>query len=295
MDVKKPTTYQEQLEILRSHGCVIDNDEAAIEFFRRVGYYRFSGYLISHKKEDGTYTDGLSFEKAAAIYAFDQDLRGIISKAVSEIEITAKSIISYHHSHRYGALGYLDADNFNKQHDHESFIKKFESTVSNNKNTLFVRHHMKTYAGQFPIWVATELFTMSMISIFFADLATEDKKAIAKEYNTDYSHLESWLHSASVLRNICAHYGRLYNSRFHQNPKLPREYARYADMNIRSLFKQLYMLKMLYSNWRTEWNNSIMPSLSAILEKYDNALVIDAMGFPMNWEDALVWKIRGEA
>ena len=290
MEIKKPMTYGEQVEILRGRGCIIGNNEAAIEVLRRVSYYRFSGYLIAYRKDDGTYMDGLSFEKAAAIYAFDQDLRGLVSKAVSEIEISTKSIIAYYHSHRYGELGYLDEVNFNEQHDHECFIEQFEAVTRNNKNTLYVRHHINKYDGKFPIWIATELFTMGMISIFFADLKKDAKKAIAREYNTDYTYLESWLHCSSVLRNICAHHGRLYNNRFHQNPKLPREYAKYANMNIRSLFKQLYMLKMLYSNWCNDWNNAILLPLSALIEKYVTSLDIADMGFPQNWDEALAWR-----
>jgi abortive infection bacteriophage resistance protein len=290
MDVKNPVSYEEQIAVMRKRGCSVKDEAAAVRFLKRVGYYRFSGYLVAYRQADGNYSDGLSFEKASSVYDFDQNLRGIISKAVSDVEITAKSIISYYHAHRYGSLGYLDTSNFGKVHDHERFTEKLVSSIENNKNALFVRHHIKTYGGKFPVWVAVELFTMSMISIFFADLVTGDKKTIAKEYNTDYAHLESWLHSTSVLRNICAHYGRLYNTRFHQNPKLPREYAKYADMNIRSLFKQMYMLKMLHSNHRVDWNNSVVSPLSALIEKHERAIDVNSMGFPENWEDALVWE-----
>jgi abortive infection bacteriophage resistance protein len=290
MDVKNPMTYEKQISILKAHGCAVHDDSAAIEMLKRVGYYRLSGYLIAYKKNDGMYKDGVSFERVAAIYAFDQDLRGIISKAVSEIEITAKSVISYHHGHRYGSLGYLDASNFNERHDHQKFAEQFEAAVRNNKNALFVRHHIKTYNGKFPIWVAAELFTMGMISLFFADLKTDDKKVVAKDFCTDYAHLESWLHSASVLRNICAHHGRLYNILFHQNPKLPREYKKYANMGVCSLFKQLYMLKLLYSNRRSYWNSSFVALMSALVEKYGHRLDMNAMGFPVNWEQALTWQ-----
>jgi hypothetical protein len=41
-------------------------------------------------------------------------------------------------------------------------------------------------------------------------------------------------------------YGRLYSVRFHQNPKLPHEFAKHADRNRHTPFNQLYMLKLLY-------------------------------------------------
>ena len=143
--------------------------------------------------------------------------------------------------------------------------------------------------AKLPIWVATELFTMGMISLFFADLKITDKKIIANEFNTDYVHLESWLHCLTVLRNICAHYGRLYNVNYHQNPKLPRIYANYADANERSLFKQLYMLKMLYVNFPNEWNDLFIYPFTDLVVKNKNWLDSKIIRLPINWECVLKW------
>jgi abortive infection bacteriophage resistance protein len=289
VEVKKPTTYQKQLEILRSRGCKVDDEQKAIQFLRRTSYYRYSGYLVAYRQADGNYLDGLTFDRVASICVFDQELRALIMKVVSEIEISIKSAVAYHHGHTYGSLGYTNSDNFNAKHDHDRFIEKFESAVQNNANSLIVRHHKRRYEGQFPIWVATELFTMSMISIFYADLKTDDKKAIAADYSTDYVHLESWLHSASVLRNICAHHSRLYNIKFHQNPKLPRRYAKIEGMGVYSLYKQICVLKLLHANQQDEWSNAFILPLAALLEMYSEYTTLDSMGFPNNWEDILTW------
>jgi abortive infection bacteriophage resistance protein len=289
MDMKQPKTYQEQIEKMRSRGCEIINENVAIEFLKRVNYYRFSGYFFAFKQDDQSFADEVSFEKIASVYAFDQELRFLIMKAVSEIELSAKSIISYYHGHQYGALGYMDLENFCEKHDHKRFVEQFESVMRNNRNAQFAKHHFVKYGGNFPIWVATELFTMSMISIFYADLKTADKKAIAKEYNTDYVHLESWLHSSSVLRNICAHHGRLYPARFHQPPKLPRTYIKNTEIGTYSLGRQMCMLKLLFANRQSDWNNSFVLPLSALMEKHGKSLVTKKMGFPENWEDILTW------
>jgi len=289
MEVKQPKTYEEQIEILRDRGCIISDDASAMDFLKRVNYYRFSGYMTAFKQSDDTYIEGTTFEKVSSIYNFDQNLRIILIKALSEIEITSKSILAYYHAHRYGSLGYLNKDNFNEKHDRERFTQKFEASIQNNRSTLIVKHHLKNYAGKFPIWVASELFTMGMISLFYADLVTEDKRAIASEYGTSYKYLESWLHSSAVLRNICAHYGRLYNVRFHQNPKLPREFAKHADRSKHTLLNQLYMLRLLYSNYRNEWNNALLSPLVALVEKYEDHLDLNTMGFPVNWSDILRW------
>ena len=255
----------------------------------RIGYYRFSGYLLAYINNDGTFMDCLSFEQVVSTYDFDRDLRGIVSKAVSEIEVAAKGLIAYHHGHKYGALGYLDSNNYNHRHDHANFIGQFDTAVRNNKHALFVRHHLSKYGGNFPIWVATELFTMGMISIFYADLPSGDKTAIAKQYGTSYDYLENWLRCTTVLRNICAHNGRLFDTRFQKDAKLPRKYSMQFDIKVRSVFKQMFMLKLLYINQQREWNVSILQQISSLAQKHAQHVKIENFGFVSGWEQALSW------
>ena len=289
MEVKKPISYSKQITMMRNRGCVVKDELTAMAFLKRVNYYRLSGYYFAFRQTNNTFLEHVTFEKIASVYTFDQALRALIMRAVSEVELSTKSIVSYYHGHQYGALGYMDSANFSNKHDHERFETQFESATRNNKNAQFVKHHFYKYEGKFPIWVATELFTMSMISIFFSDLKTADKKAIASEYNTDYVHLESWLHSASVLRNICAHHGRLYPVRFHQPPKLPRIYVKNTAIGTYSLGRQVCMLKLLFTNWQNEWNNTFVLPLAALIKKHDESVDIQKMGLPENWEDILTW------
>lgn len=89
----------------------------------------------------------------------------------------------------------------------------------NNNKALFVKYHVTKYNGEFPIWVIAELFTLGMISPFYADMTTADKKELAKSlYGTTPKYLVSWLRCVTDLRNICAHYGRLYYRIFTASP-----------------------------------------------------------------------------
>lgn len=46
MDLKKPLTFDEQLDKLVSHGIVIADREKAKDILKRVNYYRFTGYAL---------------------------------------------------------------------------------------------------------------------------------------------------------------------------------------------------------------------------------------------------------
>ena len=48
----------------------------------------------------------------------------------------------------------------------------------------------------------------------------EDKKAVAQIYGVKYTYLESWIEHIAFVRNICAHYGRLYNVNLSKTPAL---------------------------------------------------------------------------
>ena len=100
-------------------------------------------------------------------------------------------------------------------------------------------YYQAKYDGKFPLWVIVEFFSIGMLSHFYTDLQTEDKKAIARIlYGTSYKNLESWLRCLTDLRNKCAHYSRIYYWIFPALPKIPRN-----DTYIptRRLFAQLYV------------------------------------------------------
>ncbi len=45
IDLKKPLTFDEQLDKLVAHGMVISDREKAKDILNKVNYYRFTGYI----------------------------------------------------------------------------------------------------------------------------------------------------------------------------------------------------------------------------------------------------------
>lgn len=284
MQLKPPTTYQEQIEILRNRGCIIDDPVFCESELKRINYYRLSAYFLPFNKTANAYVPGTSFRRVCKIYDFDQKLRHILLLAVDELEIFLRSQFAYYHAHKYGALGYMDAANHNTSHNHEKFLDLIGAEVESNKNVLFVKHHIDNYDGNFPIWVVVELFTFGMLSRFFADMLRADKKALSKTlFNENEQNVQSWLYCCSSLRNICAHYGRLYFRIFSAVPRnLPLEYQQQE----RRLFASVYALKNLYPS-REKWNNEIMTQLEALIEQYSEEINLEHIGFPEDWKTAL--------
>lgn len=159
------------------------------------------------------------------------------------------------------------------------FTGKINIAISNNKKAPFVRHYIEKHDRNFPLWVISELFTFGMLSRFYSDLKTADKKAFA---GVDHKHMVSWLKCCTDLRNICAHYGRLYCRVF---PALPSGFQ-LSEFAGSRLWGAVLSVRALYPS-TSEWNNEFMPALEALIEAYSEDIDLYHLGFPNDWESWL--------
>ncbi|MCL2411631.1 MAG: Abi family protein [Treponema sp.] len=282
--LKPPTTYEQQVEMLRVRGCLIEDTSFCIEVLSQINYYRLSAYLLPFKKDDGNYLHRTNFKDIYQIYEFDRKLRNMLFSAVEEVEIHLRAKFAYYHAHKYGVTGYLDAANYNERHRHDVFMEKIENEIKNNRKALFVQHHIDSYDGVFPIWVITELFTFGMLSYFYGDMPLQDQKQLAKEiFCTTPKNIVSWLRCCTDLRNICAHYGRLY---FRIFSAVPANIPCLGAKSERRLFGVVLALKALYPN-ADKWNTRICVKLKKLITSYHHIIKLSHIGFPTDWEGLL--------
>ena len=103
MEVKQPTTYEWQINKLKTRGCIIDDEERCKEILSQVNYYRLNAYFLPFRK-GMNYRDGTNFIQVHMMYEFDRKLRSLIFRAIEEIEIYVRSQVAYYHAHKYGSL-----------------------------------------------------------------------------------------------------------------------------------------------------------------------------------------------
>lgn len=108
---KRPLTIEEQVELLRERGLVIDDEKSAKDFLARVSYYRLSGYTLS-LRTGNVFHQGATFWLVCRIYEFDQKLRYLLLGIIEVVEIAFRTQIANHMALKYGALGYLDNSYF---------------------------------------------------------------------------------------------------------------------------------------------------------------------------------------
>lgn len=296
MELKKALTYEEQVDRLEKvHNLTIDSKEDAISILSRINYYRLSAYGIGLKKKDDPekYADGISLKTLYRLYVFDSRFRNILFHTVEHIEIQFRTQMANYLALKYGPECYTDHQFFccvHNQHGDDVFqvlLDEFLMERKRQKNLPFVIHHNQKYEGHFPIWAAVELFTFGRLTSLYSILKKDDTKAIAEIYNTRYHHLKSWLLSLVEIRNLCAHYGRIYNMPLKQKPYLFKEYSQYQTSRIQKVFPVMIVMKLMLEKCKSPQWKSTYHELCALFEAYSNVINLSFIGFPDNWKYVL--------
>lgn len=118
-------------------------------------------------------------------------------------------------------------------------------------------------------------------------MKNDDKKNIAKEIGPyTYLFIENWVHLMSVVRNICAHHGRLFNRITPVTPKLSTEISKYI---LRGQEKKLFTVLLIIKTFnidKEQWVRFIV-DLNRIINKH-KFKDLYSMGFPKNWTSILL-------
>lgn len=293
-NLKKALTYEQQVTRLTEHNLIISDRESAMAILKKVNYYRLSAYGIGLTKpgDKEQYIDGITIESIYRLYCFDSLLRKLLVHVVEQLEIQLRTQVSNYLGIKYGPEGYMDAANFTQKFTkdgssiHTLTIDKFQQECIHQKNIPFVKHHTLTYGGHFPVWVAIELFTFGNLASLFDIMSPTDKKAIARLYSTDPAYLNSWILALVEIRNICAHYGRLYNLPLKQAPFLYSENRKYRTGSLNKLFPAIITIRRMLQNderWR-----EFATELEAVMDAYADVVRLSFIGFPPNWKTILL-------
>ncbi|KXA19331.1 Abi family protein [Gardnerella vaginalis] len=293
MTLKPALTYDQQIaRLVNDHHLKISNIEFAKGILTKVNYYRLSGYGVGLKNANNKeyYQDTVSIEQLFNLYCFDSQFKNNLMRTIEQIEIELRTQIVYYLSIKYGPEVLMSETNFvcktNKQGQsiYSILIKSLNKEIERQKNKPFVKHHIEKYNSQFPIWVSVELMSFGSLSSLFSILKTEDQKNISRYYNTDPKYLKNWILCLVEVRNICAHYTRLYNMPLKENPRLYKENLQYKGKQNKIFPVLLITKRMLKAN--EQWC-SLLKDLKNTFAKYESSFRFDFMGFPKNWEEIL--------
>ena len=215
MASKKATNIDEQIALLRSRGMSIDDEGKSKEILLDIGYYRLGFYCFPFEKSypqkqnrTHEYRDETKFIDVVDLYYFDFELRSILLKYLSRIEINFRTHVTYIVSNHFpdSETWFIDENVVNNK-----YIAEFNSKVySDNfkKNSFIKLHHTNHPKDKYaPVWKTVELMTFgSVIKLYEAVNDVSIKQEIAKAYGVNkLSIFINYMNTLCTIRNICAH------------------------------------------------------------------------------------------
>ena len=314
LQVKNATTLNEQITLLRNRGMVVD-DRLARQWLSNISYYRLSGYCYPYRvlqptddpkkpvRED-RFVQGTSFEEVAQLYEFDRKLRTLIHDAIERIEIALRTRIGeWIVSH--GPLAYQDSGLFHPDFDHVAWLDRAMGRVERaKKSNAAIRHYSENYDG-YPFWVLAETLDFSDISILYGGLPVPvqheistafgfkvDATALLARHKRTYYRqdpLARWCEQLSIVRNVCAHHGRLFNRRFtpastnvfRSIPGLSSLPRGQSERLYGALLVIAFMLRSVSPG--TTWTDKLITLIKSDYMPLSLRHVSE-MGFPEDWE-----------
>ena len=304
---KEFKTIDEQIEILKRKGLIIEDEEETKEILLRENYFFINGYrlLLMNSYSDKTFVKGSTFKELYALFLFDRSMRNIIFKYLLIIENQLKSITSYQLSKKYGyqEKDYLNLKNFTED---RSKIRRVKDLIEKMKRQVRINgskhnatlHYIKNY-GYVPMWVLVKVLSFGIVCELYSVLKKEDQIEIASVFNVSTEYLEDFLPILANYRNLCAHEDIMFD---HKTEKVIPDTEYHEKLNIfkmddeyiygkNDIFAVIIMLKYLL---RKEDFRIMLKEIDYEKELLDSRIdsipiekILDRMGIPKNYLDLL--------
>ena len=284
------------IQKLRNAGMIIDSQDEAEMALTTIGYYRLKGYSF-HYMDPSTqkYVSGTHFSNVLKLYHFDSELSHLLFSYLSQIEVALRARLVNAFQITQDALILHDPSAFK---DKQIYWRNQGTIASeiNRSNDVFIEHNFNNHEGAIPLWASVEIMSFGTISKTIKNMKTGSnsafstliqnykfKNANGNVINPSKDMFTSWLQAVSVMRNICAHNGRIYNRAISTRPQLI-----FSDIiNPQPRYNGLYqiILSMKYLRPSDESWAIFTNDFNKLLIKYTGVYNINRLNFPSDWKN----------
>ncbi|MFF1883859.1 Abi family protein [Pseudarthrobacter sp. NPDC058196] len=277
-----------------------------------------------------SFVPGTSLVHVRSLYEFDHELRVRLGDALSTIETALRFRIG-HRLGRVDAFAHRDPEALEEMREleapritrawnallgrtarvrnvptsaYDGWLEEYDRHEKRARGD-FVAHFREKYGPHLPIWVATEVMSFGVLSNLYNLLRQADQEILAARFQVstanghgDRGALANWLNSLRNVRNICAHYGRLWNRTFDVLIQAPGQAQRDADSPLSPLVEEgvknrLYgvLLIMRHLLLSIAPDRADMVDLVDLIEARSPTIGFDMsqLGFPDNWRTSPIW------
>lgn len=122
----------------------------------------------------------------------------------------------------------MDANHFVNKDKHKEIMDKAKLQQKRRlQHEAYLKHFVNDLKKDIPLWAFVDLLTISDISFLYSIREDEIKDEVAKDFDLTMSRgtqiLGGYMHSMTIIRNLCAHGSRIYNLLFEQKPSLNKK------------------------------------------------------------------------
>lgn len=292
---KKLLTIQQQIDILKQRGLIIDNESETYSTLDSISYFRLAGYwrLMEKDKLQHIFKPGFRFSQVMSLYHFDEELRLLVFSAIQRIEVTVRTRLIRLFSERHGAFWFMNPALSDNSSLFLYNLNHLQDELSRSEDE-FILEHFRKYDNPTmpPVWKTLEVASMGTLSKLYANMNdSAAKKAVSRSFGiSKFEYMRSWLRCVTVVRNICAHHARLWNTNLVVTPCLPKNLPHLWITNHQVSPNKLFPHLCCIAYWLNaiDSTNTFTRDIKSLFLKYP---IVDpaAMGFPRGWRDEPLW------
>ena len=292
---KQIFTLQQQIKSYTDAGMTVEPSDSAEDMLTRVGYYRLRGYCF-HLYDNSTkqYVPGTKFSDIVSLYNFDMELSHLLFGMLTSIEIALRARLSEALLIYGDALIITDPTPFKDKSLYWKNLSSISSEIARS-NDVFIKHNFDKHDGQIPIWAVVETLSFGTLSKLVKNIDTASGPAysvLAGYYRYTSTNgnivapsqkmLSSWVQSVSIMRNICAHNGRIYNRAINTTPEILVADRVTPQPRYNGLYQMMLAMKYLRPNDQV-WTDFAI-QFKQLKTKYDAVIDLSRINFPADWE-----------
>lgn len=261
---RKARSIEEQIKLLKKRGMIFDDEDKAKQTLEDVGYYRLGFYWYHFQKDfkKNLFLDNTHFSTVINLYYLDVDLRFLLIKVLSRIEINLRTRIIYIVSNHYKDNPFWFADKKIMKNQFVDTLDNFYTDIKK-KNKVIAEHHRKYPNDKYaPAWKTLEFMTLGSLYTLFTSLKEEEiKTAIASKYRVrNIKVFDNYFKVIRNIRNICSHTRVLYDLSYYETV-VKKGVVKISDEEKNSLSAIIkvisYFLQQISANRANDFQNNL--------------------------------------
>ena len=211
-------TVPEQIKYLKELGLIITDERKASEILSDIGFYRLGFYMFPFEKKypakvgrDHVFKEGITLDTVIRLYYFDFELRHILLKYISRIEIHLRTTIVNYMSakHQNNDKWFVD-----ERIVSPSYCRSFDAIYDRIRLSPYIKWHHHNHPCKYaPAWKTLEFMTIGeMLDLFNAISNVTSRLDISNAHGIrSMNTFDNYLTSIRRVRNRCAHGGVLFD------------------------------------------------------------------------------------